>query len=70
MGAGYEGVDLYCRQYSAGVYHSVFDQIQNLQNCYTSPNKNDQLRQHLGIDVFKVPSSMLQTFPPPGKLRY
>jgi hypothetical protein len=22
--------------------HSVSDQIQNLQNCYTTPNKNDQ----------------------------
>jgi hypothetical protein len=26
--------------FSAGVYHSVSDQLQNLQNCYTSPNKN------------------------------
>jgi hypothetical protein len=28
--------------YSAGVYHSVSDQIQNLQNCYTTRNKNYQ----------------------------
>jgi hypothetical protein len=24
------------------VSHSVSDQIQNQQNCYTTPNKNDQ----------------------------
>jgi hypothetical protein len=33
---------LKCGQYSAGVLHSVSDQIQNLQNCFTIPNKNDQ----------------------------
>ncbi len=33
---------LYCGPYSAGVLHSVSDQIQNLQNCLTTPNKNDQ----------------------------
>jgi hypothetical protein len=32
------------RPYSAGVLHSVSDQIQNLQNCFTTPNKNDQKR--------------------------
>jgi hypothetical protein len=36
--------------------HSVSDKIQNLQNCFTTPNH--QLRQHLGIGVFKMPSSM------------
>ncbi len=35
-------VELYCRPYPAGVLHSVSDQIQNLQNCFTTPNKNDQ----------------------------
>jgi hypothetical protein len=35
-------VELYCRPYPAGVLHSVSDQIQNLQNSYTTPNKNDQ----------------------------
>jgi hypothetical protein len=34
------GVEMYCGPYSAGVLHSVFDQIQNLQNCFTTPNKN------------------------------
>jgi hypothetical protein len=29
-----------CRQYSARVKYCVSDQIQNLQNCYTTPNKN------------------------------
>ncbi len=38
--------------------YSVSDQIQNLQNFYTTPNKNDQYRRHLRIGVFKVPSSM------------
>ncbi len=33
------GVELYCRQYSAGVLHSVSDQIQNLPNFFTTPNK-------------------------------
>jgi hypothetical protein len=30
-GVGVWGVELYCRPYSAGVLHSVSDQIQNLQ---------------------------------------
>jgi hypothetical protein len=33
------GVELCCRPYSAGVLHSVSDQIQNLQNCFTTLNK-------------------------------
>jgi len=33
------GVELCCRPYSAGVLHSVSGQIQNPQNCYTTPNK-------------------------------
>ncbi len=41
-GKGGEGVEMYCGPYSAGVLHSVSDQIQNLQNCFTTPNKNDQ----------------------------
>ncbi len=28
-----------CRPYSAGILHSVSDQIQNLPNCFTTPNK-------------------------------
>ena len=39
---GWGDVELCCRPYSAGVLHSVSDQIHNLQNCYTTPNKNDQ----------------------------
>ncbi len=35
-GGGFE----YCfGPYSAGILHSVSDQIQNLQNCFTNPNK-------------------------------
>ncbi len=37
-GSGW-GVELCCRPYSAGVLHSVSDQIQNLQNCFTTSNK-------------------------------
>ncbi len=33
------GVEMYCGPYSAGVFHSVSDQIRNLQNCFTAPNK-------------------------------
>ncbi len=32
-------VELCCRPYSAVVLYSVSGQIQNLQNCYTTPNK-------------------------------
>ncbi len=41
-GGGVGGVKMYCGPYSAGVLHSVSDQIQNLQNCLTTPYKNDQ----------------------------
>jgi hypothetical protein len=34
-----EEYKMYCGPYSAGVVHSVSDQIQNLQNCFTTPNK-------------------------------
>jgi hypothetical protein len=33
------GVEMYCGPFYAGVLHSVSDQIQNLQNCFTAPNK-------------------------------
>ncbi len=33
------GDEMYCGPYSAGVLHSVSDQVQNLQNCFTTPNK-------------------------------
>jgi hypothetical protein len=33
------GVERYCGPYSAGVLHSISDQIRNLQNCFTAPNK-------------------------------
>jgi hypothetical protein len=31
--------EMYWGPYSAGVLHSVSDQIQDLQNCFTTPNK-------------------------------
>jgi hypothetical protein len=33
------GDELCCRPYSAGILHSVSDQIQNLPNCFTTPIK-------------------------------
>ncbi len=33
------GGELYCRPYSVRILHSVSDQIQNLLNCFTTPNK-------------------------------
>ncbi len=33
------GVEMYYGPYSAGVLQSVSDQIRNLQNCFTAPNK-------------------------------
>ncbi len=41
---GWEGVGGECwRPYSAGVLHSVSDQIQNLQNCSTIPKREGSL---------------------------
>ncbi len=36
------GVEMYCGPYSSEALRQVSDQIQNLQNCFTTPNKNDQ----------------------------
>jgi hypothetical protein len=41
-GWGVGGVEVYCGPYFAGISHSVSDQIQNLQHCFTTPNENDQ----------------------------
>ncbi len=38
-GGGWGGVEMYCGPYSAGVLHSVSDQIQNLQNCFITQTK-------------------------------
>ncbi len=38
-GVGGGCVEMYCGPYSTGVLHSVSDQIQNLQNCFNTPNK-------------------------------
>jgi hypothetical protein len=53
-GGGGRDVELYCRPYSAGVQLPFSDKIQNLQNCYTTPNNNTSV----GIGVFIVPSFM------------
>jgi hypothetical protein len=57
-GGGVGGVELCCRPYSAGALHSANDQIQNLQNCFTTPNKLTS-EDDIWIGVFKVPSSKL-----------
>ncbi len=36
---GRGGGELCCRPYSAGILHSVSDQIQNIPNCFTTPKK-------------------------------
>ncbi len=41
-GGGEGGVELCCISYSVGGLHSVSDQIQNLQKCFTTPYKSDQ----------------------------
>ncbi len=38
-GGGCGGVEMYCGPYSARVILSVSDQIQNLQNCFTTQKK-------------------------------
>ncbi len=55
------GVELCCRPYSAGVLHSVSDQIQNLHNWFTTPNKLTSKDGILGLVTLKFPSSMLCT---------
>ncbi len=39
MGEGWVGVELWCRPYSAGVLHSLSDQIQNLQSLLHHPKQ-------------------------------
>jgi hypothetical protein len=64
---GKGGVKMYCGPYSAGVLHSVSDQIQNLQNCFTTPNKmtsKDDIkevlrRENQGLKVYKVDRSLV-----------
>ncbi len=38
-GGGGGGGELCSRPYSSGILHSVSDQIQNLRNFFTTPNK-------------------------------
>ncbi len=49
------GVEMYCGPYSAGVLHSVSDQIRNLQNYFTTPNKmtsEDDIRGLVSLNSF------------------
>ena len=52
LGRGGGGVESCWRPNSAGVKHSVSDQIQNLQNCLTTPNK--RLRRGRGLRQIKT----------------
>jgi hypothetical protein len=38
------GVEMYCGPYSAGVLHSVSDQIQNLPNCFNKMTSEDDIK--------------------------
>ncbi len=54
--------NIFCRS-----YHSVSDQIQNLQNCYTTPNKNlggkgPQTDKHLPQSPFTCVFFYIATF--------
>ncbi len=60
LGGG--GSELCCRPYSAGILHSVSDQIQSLPNCFTTTNKMTSEDDIKGLVSFKVPSSMVSWF--------
>ncbi len=54
-GGGGGDVELCCRPYSAVVLHSVSGQIQNLQNCYTTPKQmtsKDDIKGLLSLSSF------------------
>jgi hypothetical protein len=51
-GVGGRGFELSCRPYSAGVQHSVSDQIQNLQNA-TPPQTETPVMTTWGEDFGK-----------------
>jgi hypothetical protein len=55
------GFELCCRPYSAGVLHSVSDQIQSLQICFTTPNKMSSKDDIKGLVSLKVHSSMVSS---------
>jgi hypothetical protein len=58
------GVEMYCGPYSAGVLHSVSDQIRNLQNCFTAPNKmtsEDDIKGLVSLPSFVHVSNTLRT---------
>jgi hypothetical protein len=49
-------VELCCRPYFAGVLHSVSDQMQNLHNCSTTPNKmtsKDDIKGLVSLKFFR-----------------
>jgi hypothetical protein len=56
-----------CGRYSAGVLHSVSDQIQNLQNCFTTPNKMTSKDDIKGLVSLKLlrPWEGFAVSPPP-----
>ena len=57
---------MYCGPYSAGILHSVSDQNQNLQNCFTTPNKmtsEDDIKGTVSRDFLLLVFFMNQ-FPP------
>ncbi len=52
-------VELCCRPYYAGVLHSISDQNQNLQNCFTTSNKMASKDDIKGLVSLKFPRPWL-----------
>ncbi len=60
-GEGGGGLNCVVDHILQGVLHSVSDQIQNLQNCFTTPNKMSSKDDIKGLVSLKVPSSMISS---------
>jgi hypothetical protein len=53
-------VELYCGPYSAWVLHSVSDQSQNLQNCFITPNKKDDIKGLVSLKFLRPCCQLMQ----------
>jgi len=57
MSEGGGGMNCAERPYYAGILHSLSDQIQNLPNCFTTPNKmisEDDIKGLVSLKVHKI----------------
>ena len=66
VGGGGGGVEIYCGPYSAVVLHSVSDKIQNLPNCFTTPNKMTNEDDIKGLVSLKFLRPCRQPYHPPS----